>query len=156
MAEEPIAGSIPRTPTVFITDAADESSRVADTLRAAGYAVVDVPLSLLVSRVGVQRPQVVLDPRIEQSLRTRGRADGANRDGRPEFRGQLPARIGDGAIAIVGADEIGLAQDDHGRNGGLLQAVQRRDVVFGERGRGVDQHACEVAAWQIRQRLSRA
>ena len=60
MAEEPSAPSIPRTPTVFITDAAEESSRVADTLRAAGYAVVDVPLSLLVSRVGVQRPQVVL------------------------------------------------------------------------------------------------
>ncbi len=59
MAEE-IASSIPRTPTVFITDAAEESSRVADTLRAAGYAVVDVPLSLLVSRVQVQRPQVVL------------------------------------------------------------------------------------------------
>lgn len=60
MAEEPSAPSIPRTPTVFITDAAEESSRVADTLRAAGYAVVDVPLALLVSRVQVQRPQVVL------------------------------------------------------------------------------------------------
>ncbi|MFO0735518.1 MAG: J domain-containing protein [Labilithrix sp.] len=60
MAEEPSASSLPRTPTVFVTDAAEESSRVADTLRAAGYAVVDVPLSLLVSRVQVQRPQVVL------------------------------------------------------------------------------------------------
>src|SRR4051812_30550293 len=60
MAEEPSAPSIPRTPTVFITDAAEESLRVADTLRAAGYAVVDVPSSLLVSRVGVQRPHVVL------------------------------------------------------------------------------------------------
>ena len=60
MAEEPSASSLPRTPTVFVTDAAEESSRVADTLRSAGYAVVDVPLSLLVSRVQVQRPQVVL------------------------------------------------------------------------------------------------
>ena len=36
MAEEPSASSLPRTPTVFVTDAAEESSRVADTLRAAG------------------------------------------------------------------------------------------------------------------------
>ena len=35
MAEE-IASSIRRTPTVFVTDAAEESSRVADTLRSAG------------------------------------------------------------------------------------------------------------------------
>jgi hypothetical protein len=60
MADEAITGSIARTPTVFVTDAAEESSRVADTLRSAGYAVVDVPMSLLVSRVQVQRPQVVL------------------------------------------------------------------------------------------------
>lgn len=49
-----------RTPTIFVTDAAAESSRIADTLRAAGYSVVDVPLSMLVSRAQAQRPHVVL------------------------------------------------------------------------------------------------
>src|SRR5437899_1629195 len=53
--------SVPgRTPTIFVTDAAEESSRIADTLRAAGYSVVDVPLSMLVARAQVQRPNVVL------------------------------------------------------------------------------------------------
>jgi hypothetical protein len=52
--------SFGRTPTVFVTDAAAESSRITDTLRTAGYAVVDVPLSMLVARAQVQRPNVVL------------------------------------------------------------------------------------------------
>ncbi|HVH42238.1 MAG TPA: hypothetical protein VM925_07830 [Labilithrix sp.] len=49
-----------KTPIVFVTDAAAESSRVADALRTAGYLVVDVPLSMLVARAQVQRPDVVL------------------------------------------------------------------------------------------------
>ncbi len=49
-----------RTPTVFVTDVAPEGSRVADTLRAAGYLVVDVPLPVLVARAQIERPNVVL------------------------------------------------------------------------------------------------
>lgn len=57
----PLANGVSgRTPTVFVTDAAAESSRTADTLREAGYAVVDVPLSMLVARAQVQKPNVVL------------------------------------------------------------------------------------------------
>ena len=37
--------SPPRTPVVFVSDASVEAERVADTLRSAGYVVVDVPLS---------------------------------------------------------------------------------------------------------------
>lgn len=50
----------PRTPTVFVSDASAEAVRIADTLRSAGYAVVDVPLSMLIARATVQRPHVVL------------------------------------------------------------------------------------------------
>src|SRR5690554_4248362 len=49
-----------RTPTIYVTDAAAESARIADTLRRTGYLVVDVPLSMLVSRAQAQRPNVVL------------------------------------------------------------------------------------------------
>ncbi len=49
-----------RTPTVFVSDASAEAVRIGDTLRSAGYAVVDVPLSMLISRATVQRPHVVL------------------------------------------------------------------------------------------------
>jgi hypothetical protein len=52
--------STPRSPMIFVTDAVAESSRVAETLRTAGYHVVDVPLGLLVSRAQTQRPNVVL------------------------------------------------------------------------------------------------
>lgn len=51
----------PRTSTtVFMSDPSAEAERIAQTLRAAGYLVVDVPLSMLVARVAVQRPRVIL------------------------------------------------------------------------------------------------
>lgn len=49
-----------RTPTVFVSDASAEAVRISDMLRTAGYSVVDVPLSMLLSRASVQKPNVVL------------------------------------------------------------------------------------------------
>lgn len=46
--------------TVFVSDPSAEAERLAQGLRSAGYAVVDVPLSMLVARVAVQRPRVLL------------------------------------------------------------------------------------------------
>lgn len=46
--------------TVFVSDPSAEAERVAQSLRGAGYTVVDVPLSILVARVAVQRPRVVI------------------------------------------------------------------------------------------------
>ena len=54
-------GGASRTPqTVFVSDPTAEAERIAQALRAAGYAVVDVPLSMLVARVAVQHPRVIL------------------------------------------------------------------------------------------------
>jgi hypothetical protein len=46
--------------TVFVSDPSAEAERVAQVLRTGNYLVVDVPLSMLVARVAVQRPRVVL------------------------------------------------------------------------------------------------
>jgi hypothetical protein len=46
--------------TVFVSDPTAEAERAAQALRLGGYAVVDVPLSMLVARVAVQCPSVVL------------------------------------------------------------------------------------------------
>ena len=46
--------------TVFVSDPSVEAERVAQALRGASYQVVDVPLSMLVARVAVQRPRVIL------------------------------------------------------------------------------------------------
>jgi hypothetical protein len=46
--------------TVFVSDPTAEAERVAQALRLGGYTIVDVPLSMLVARVGVQCPRVVL------------------------------------------------------------------------------------------------
>ncbi len=46
--------------TVFVSDPTAEAERVAQALRIGGYAVVDVPLSMLVARVAVQTPRVIL------------------------------------------------------------------------------------------------
>ena len=55
------AGARPPAPvTVFVSDPSAEAERVAQALRAEGYVVVDVPLSMLVARVAVQRPRVIL------------------------------------------------------------------------------------------------
>jgi hypothetical protein len=45
---------------VFVSDPTAEAERVAQALRVGGYAVVDVPLSMLVARVAVQCPHVIL------------------------------------------------------------------------------------------------
>ena len=49
-----------RSPIVFVSDASAEAERIGDTLRGAGYVVVDVPISMLSARVAAQRPNVVL------------------------------------------------------------------------------------------------
>ncbi len=46
--------------TVFVSDPTAEAERIAQALRAAGYMVVDVPLSMLVARVAVQHPRIIL------------------------------------------------------------------------------------------------
>jgi hypothetical protein len=46
--------------TVFVSDPSAEAERVAQALRGASYTVVDVPLSMLIARVAVQRPRVVV------------------------------------------------------------------------------------------------
>lgn len=45
---------------IFVSDASAEAERLTASLRTRGYLVVDVPLGLLLSRVGVQRPAIVL------------------------------------------------------------------------------------------------
>ncbi len=45
---------------MFVSDPTAEAERVAQALRVGGYAVVDVPLSMLVARVAVQSPRIVL------------------------------------------------------------------------------------------------
>ncbi|MEO8796651.1 MAG: hypothetical protein ABI551_02100, partial [Polyangiaceae bacterium] len=43
-----------------MSDPSAEAERVSQALRAGGYTVVDVPLSMLLARVAVQRPRIVL------------------------------------------------------------------------------------------------
>lgn len=54
-------GSAPgRSPVVFVCDSSVEAERIAQALRAAGYLVADVPMSMLIARAGAQRPNVVI------------------------------------------------------------------------------------------------
>jgi hypothetical protein len=48
------------SPTVFVSDPSAEAERIAQALRTTGYVVVDVPMSMLLARVAVQRPRLVV------------------------------------------------------------------------------------------------
>ncbi len=47
-------------PLIFVSDASAEAERLTTALRVRGYVVVDVPLTLVVSRASVQRPSLIL------------------------------------------------------------------------------------------------
>ncbi len=47
-------------PLIFVSDASAEAERLTTALRVRGYVVVDVPLTLVVSRAAVQRPALIL------------------------------------------------------------------------------------------------
>ena len=60
--------------TIFVCDPSVEAERVSQALREASHHVVDVPLSMLVARVAVQRPRVILvDADAEGAIETIGR-----------------------------------------------------------------------------------
>ncbi len=57
---DPALSSARSAPLIFVSDASAEAERLTKALRERGYAVVDVPLSMLVGRVTVQRPALIL------------------------------------------------------------------------------------------------
>ena len=69
--DRPSEAPRPDKATVFVSDPSVEAERVSQALRSAEFHVVDVPLSMLVARVAVQRPRVViLDADAEGALDT--------------------------------------------------------------------------------------
>jgi hypothetical protein len=114
-------GSAPRgaAATVFVTDPTAEAERVAQSLRGAGYAVVDVPLSMLVARVAVQHPCVILiDADSEGALEVVGRVR------------ELPGALGIEVLFLA-------------RPGG---AVASPEEAFTHHGKGLFVRPVEVAA----------
>jgi len=65
VTDEDAAGSLladgePSTRAVFMVDPSAEAEHVAQLLRGMGCVVVDVPMSMLVARIAVQKPRVVI------------------------------------------------------------------------------------------------
>jgi hypothetical protein len=48
------------TPVVFVSDASAEAGRIGQTLSELGYSIAEVPVTLLVSRIVVQRPALIV------------------------------------------------------------------------------------------------
>jgi len=100
-------GSSPgRCPIVFVSDASAEAERIADTLRAAGYLVADVPLRHLAARVSAERPHIVLvDVDVDGALDDLARVRRVPGSGAIDF-----VYLGTGGGAVRNADDA-LAND---------------------------------------------
>ena len=95
--------------TVFVSDPSAEAEHIAQALRGAGYVVVDVPLSMLVARVAVQRPRVILidadaDGAIESIARVHELSDEGDID---------VLFVGKGGETVAGMDDA-LAREGSG------------------------------------------
>jgi len=94
-------------PLIFISDASAEAERLSSALRAHGYLVMDVPLSLLSGRVAVQRPLLLLcDADAEGSAEVLARIDEAERDASIAV---ILLGDRDGALARLGTTRIAAA-----------------------------------------------
>jgi hypothetical protein len=97
------------SPTVFVSDPSAEAERIAQALRATGYVVVDVPMSMLLARVAVQRPRVVLvDADAEGALESVGRLREL-----PDAEGIDIIFLGHAGEALKGAEDA-LAHEGSG------------------------------------------
>lgn len=100
----------PSEALIFVSDASAEAERLTSSLRARGYLVVDVPLSLLVSRVTVQQPSLVLcDADAPGAIEAIERMRESSPGGAVEvvFLGQ-PAGVIDAEAARVARQSTGL------------------------------------------------
>lgn len=89
------------SPTIFVSDPSAEAERIAQALRATGYVVVDVPMSMLFARVAVQRPRVILiDADTEGTLEAVERLREL-----PDAEGVDIVFLGKVGVALAGADE---------------------------------------------------
>lgn len=118
-----------RAPVVFVTDASAESVRIVDTLRHAGYGVVDVPLTMLVSHAHAQRPNVVL-----VDIDADGALDVVNKLRRAPGGGAIDfVFLGDGSGKIRNPDDA-LANDGSayfGRPVDIGALVRRMESLTG-------------------------
>lgn len=104
---EPVPLSDPRAsgpPLIFVSDASAEAERLNKALRERGYLVVDVPLSMLVNRVAVQRPALILcdvdaDAALETTHRLRDVPGGSGVD--LIFLGESGRTLNEMADAVI-------------------------------------------------------
>lgn len=91
-------------PLIFVSDASAEAERLTKALRERGYLVVDVPLSMLVNRVAVQRPALILcdvdaDAALETTHRLRDVPGGSGVD--LIFLGESGRTLNEMADAVI-------------------------------------------------------
>ncbi|MEZ4228880.1 MAG: hypothetical protein R3B89_06940 [Polyangiaceae bacterium] len=105
---EPVPSSDPRASAgpslIFVSDASAEAERLTKSLRERGYLVVDVPLSMLVNRVAVQRPALILcdvdaDAALETTHRLRDVPGGSGVD--LIFLGESGRTLSEMADAVI-------------------------------------------------------
>jgi hypothetical protein len=95
--------------TVFVSDPSAEAEQIAQALRGAGYVVVDVPLSMLVARVAVQRPRLILiDADAEGAIESIARIHELSDEGDIDV-----VFVGKGGESLAGMDDA-LAREGSG------------------------------------------
>ncbi len=77
-----------------------------------------------------ERSQVVLEPGSQQRFVGPHRADRVDRDAGPQLAAELFPDVIRHLLPVGRREQVGLAQEDHGRDGRTVEGTHERDVVL--------------------------
>jgi hypothetical protein len=98
---------------------------------------------------GIERLDFVLEPARQQRLVRADRADRMHRRIDAEFSLYLLLNVAGHEAAVVGGEEVGLAEEELDGDAGLVQRPEDEQVVGVRRRGGVEQDDAQVAARQV-------
>ena len=97
----------------------------------------------------IKRKDAGIQPILQQVTVLGLDADGVHRQVQPQIRAEMSGHVIQRAVAVRRRQQVGLAQQHRRGDAGIVERLHCRQIIFSERGPGVDQHHSQIAAWKI-------